>query len=115
VEGGDTAGETVPDMEGFGPGVQEELWKGGQDGILPARRHLSQPGAVRARLLSGTGFGTRLAGTFLHCDFPAGVTGRSPLKPQGRAMCGTAGKVPWNWLADGRGFGPDGAIYVPIG
>jgi quinoprotein glucose dehydrogenase len=73
VEGGDYGWRTsYQHMEGFGQWVKEALWKGGRDGILPLAGTVSQ-GPSGLAFYPGTGFGERLAGTFLHADFPGGV------------------------------------------
>ncbi len=112
VEGGDYGWRTsYQHMEGFGPWVQEELWKGGQDGILPPAGTVSQ-GPCGLAYYPGTGFGTRLAGTFLHCDFPAGVTAFT-VKPQGASyVVDRQEKFLWNCWPTDVDFGPDGAVYV---
>jgi quinoprotein glucose dehydrogenase len=98
-------------MKGFGPWVQEELWKGGQDGILPPAGQVSQ-GPAGLTYYPGTGFGDRFAHQFLHCDFPGGVWAFN-LVPQGASFrVGTREKVAWNcWPTDVE-FGPDGALYL---
>lgn len=112
VEGGDYGWRTsYQHMEGFGPWVQEELWKGGQDGILPPAGTVSQ-GPSGLAYYPGTGFGTRLKGTFLHCDFPAGVTAFT-VKPQGASyVVDRQEKFLWNCWPTDVDFGPDGAVYV---
>ena len=102
VEGGDYGWRTsYQHMEGFGPWVQEELWKGGQDGILPPAGTVSQ-GPSGLAFYPGTGFGDRLKGTFLHADFPGGVWAFT-VKPQ---------KFLWNCWPTDVDFGPDGGAYV---
>jgi quinoprotein glucose dehydrogenase len=98
-------------MKGFGPWVQEELWKGGLDGILPPAGQVSQ-GPAGLTYYPGTGFGDRFAHQFLHCDFPGGVWAFD-LVPQGASFrIGTREKVAWNcWPTDVE-FGPDGALYL---
>jgi quinoprotein glucose dehydrogenase len=112
VEGGDYGWRTsYQHMEGFGPWVQEELWKGGQDGILPPAGTVSQ-GPSGLAFYPGTGFGDRLKGKFLHCDFPAGVVAFS-VKPRGASYeVDTQEKFLWNCWPTDVDFGPDGAAYV---
>jgi quinoprotein glucose dehydrogenase len=98
-------------MEGFGPWVQEKLWKGGLDGILPPAGTVSQ-GPAGLAWYPGTGFGERLRDTFIHCDFPGGVISFW-VTPDG-ASYSVAGRrrFLWNlWPTDVK-FGPDGAAYV---
>ncbi len=112
VEGGDYGWRTsYQHMDGFGPWVQEELWKGGQDGILPPAGTVSQ-GPSGLAFYPGTGFGERLAGTFLHCDFPGGVWAYT-VKPQGASyVVDRKERFLWNCWPTDVDFGPDGAAYV---
>lgn len=112
VEGGDYGWRTsYQHMDGFGPWVQEELWKGGQDGILPPAGTVSQ-GPSGLAYYPGTGFGDRLKGKFLHCDFPGGVIAFS-VKPRGASYeVDTQEKFLWNCWPTDVDFGPDGAAYV---
>ena len=112
VEGADYGWRTsYQHMDGFGPWVQEELWKGGQDGILPPAGTVSQ-GPSGLAYYPGTGFGERLAGTFLHCDFPGGVTSFT-VKPRGASYAvDRQEKFLWNCWPTDVDFGPDGAVYV---
>lgn len=98
-------------MAGFGPWVQEELWKGGQDNILPIAGTVSQ-GPSGLAFYPGTGFGEKLRGTFLHADFPGGVWSYT-VRPRG-ASFEVAGKEKflWNCWPTDVDFGPDGAAYV---
>ena len=98
-------------MEGFGPWVNEELWRGGKEGIMPLAGTVSQ-GPAGLAFYPGTGFGDTLAGKFLHCDFPAGVWSFD-VKPKGASyILGHADKFAWNcWPTDVK-FGPDGAAYI---
>ena len=98
-------------MEGFGPWVQEELWKGGRDGILPPAGTVSQ-GPSGLAYYPGTGFGNRFAGRFLHCDFPGGVWSFS-VKPEGGSyVVADKEKVLWGAWPTDVDFGPDGALYI---
>ncbi len=112
VEGGDYGWRTsYQHMDGFGPWVQEELWKGGQDGILPPAGTVSQ-GPSGLAFYPGTGFGEQLAGTFLHADFPGGVWAYT-VKPQGASyVVDRKEKFLWNCWPTDVDFGPDGAAYV---
>lgn len=112
VEGGDYGWRaSYQHMEGFGPWVQEELWKGGKGGILPLAGTVSQ-GPSGLAYYPGTGFGERLKGKFLHCDFPGGVWEFS-VKPQGASFTVDAQeKILWNCWPTDVDFGPDGAAYV---
>ncbi|MBL9173733.1 MAG: PQQ-dependent sugar dehydrogenase, partial [Verrucomicrobiales bacterium] len=112
VEGADYGWRTsYQHMDGFGPWVQEELWKGGQDGILPPAGTVSQ-GPAGLAFYPGTGFGERLKGTFLHADFPGGVWAFT-VKPQGASyVVDHKEKFLWNCWPTDVDFGPDGAAYV---
>ena len=62
VEGGDYGWRTsYQHMEGFGAWVQESLWKGGKDGILPPAGTVSQ-GPSGLAFYPGSGFGSKLQG-----------------------------------------------------
>lgn len=111
VEGGDYGWRaSYQHMRGFGPWVQEGLWAGGLDGVLPPAGYVSQ-GPAGLAYHPGTGFG-RYAGKFLHADFPGGVWAFS-VQPHGASFAvAEKEKVLWNaWPTDVE-FGPDGALYV---
>ena len=112
VEGGDYGWRTsYQHMEGFGPWVQEALWTGGQDGILPPAGTVSQ-GPSGLAFYPGTGFGDRLKGTFLHADFPGGVWAFT-VKPQGASYgVDHKEKFLWNCWPTDVDFGPDGGAYI---
>ena len=98
-------------QEGFGPWVQEELWKGGQDNILPLAGTVSQ-GPSGLAFYPGTGFGPLLKDTFLHCDFPGGIWSYT-VKPRGASYeLASKSKFLWNCWSTDVDFGPDGAVYV---
>ena len=112
VEGGDYGWRcSYQHMAGFGPWVQENLWRGGQDGILPLAGTVSQ-GPSGLAFYPGTGFGDRLAGRFLHCDFPAGIWSFSVSPRGGSYSVAAREKFLWNCWATDVDFGPDGAAYV---
>ncbi|MDH4372357.1 MAG: PQQ-dependent sugar dehydrogenase [Verrucomicrobiota bacterium] len=112
VEGGDYGWRTsYQHMEGFGQWVKEELWRGGRDGTLPLAGTVSQ-GPSGLAFYPGTGFGERLAGTFLHADFPGGVWAYT-VKPSGASfVVDRKEKFLWNCWPTDVDFGPDGAAYV---
>lgn len=112
VQGGDYGWRTsYQHTEGFQPWVSEEMWKGGHDGILPLAGTVSQ-GPSGLAFYPGTGFGDRLSGKFLHCDFPGGIWEFS-VKPKGAGFeLGTKEKFLWNCWPTDVDFGPDGAAYV---
>ena len=112
IDGGDYGWRTsYQHMEGFGQWVKEELWKGGRDGTLPLAGTVSQ-GPSGLAFYPGTGFGERLAGTFLHADFPGGVWAYT-VKPAGVSfIVDRKEKFLWNCWPTDVDFGPDGAAYV---
>lgn len=98
-------------MEGFGPWVQEDLWKGGQDNVLPPAGTVSQ-GPSGLAFYPGTGFGSLLNQSFLHCDFPGGVWSYT-VRPRGASFeVASKSKFLWNCWPTDVDFGPDGAAYV---
>lgn len=112
VEGGDYGWRaSYQHHEGFGPWVQEELWKGGQDNILPPAGSVSQ-GPSGLAFYPGTGFGSLLKDTFLHCDFPGGVWSYT-VQPRGASFeVASKSKFLWSCWPTDVDFGPDGAAYV---
>lgn len=112
VEGGDYGWRcSYQQMEGFGPWVQEELWKGRLDGILPSAGTVSQ-GPSGLAYYPGTGFGDRFAGRFLHCDFPGGIWAFSVKSAGASYVVDQKEKLLWNgWFTD-VDFAPDGGLYV---
>ncbi len=98
-------------QEGFGPWVQEELWKGGKDNILPLAGTVSQ-GPSGLAFYPGTGLGEAWRGKFLHCDFPGGVWSFD-VRPRGASFeVGRREKFLWGCWPTDVDFGPDGAVYV---
>ena len=112
VEGGDYGWRaSYQHMKGFGPWVQEELWRGGLDGILPPAGTVSQ-GPAGLAFYPGTGLTPQLAGKFVHADFPGGVWAYS-VKPRGASFeLADKEKILWNCWPTDVDFGPDGALYV---
>jgi len=112
VEDGDYGWRTsYQHAPGFGPWVLEELWKGGLDGILPPAGTASQ-GPSGLAFYPGTGFGDRLKGAFLHCDFPGGVVSFT-VKPRGASFeVDRKEKFLWGCWPTDVDFGPDGAAYA---
>lgn len=98
-------------QDGFGPWVQEELWKGGQDNILPLAGTVSQ-GPSGLAFHPGSGLGQRWRGKFLHCDFPGGVWSFD-VRPRGASFeVGNREKFLWDCWPTDVDFGPDGSVYV---
>ncbi len=98
-------------QDGFGPWVQEELWKGGKDNILPLAGTVSQ-GPSGLAFYPGTGLGDAWRGKFLHCDFPGGVWSFD-VRPRGASFeVGRRDKFVWGCWPTDVDFGPDGSVYV---
>ena len=112
VEGGDYGWRmSYQHMKGFGPWVSEEMWRGGLDGILPPAGTVSQ-GPAGLAFYPGTGLTPKLAGKFVHADFPGGVWAYS-VKPRGASYeLADKEKILWNCWPTDVDFGPDGALYV---
>lgn len=112
VEGGDYGWRaSYQHMKGFGPWVQEELWRGGLDGILPPAGTVSQ-GPAGLAFYPGTSATPQLAGKFVHADFPGGVWAYD-VKPRGASYeIADKEKILWNCWPTDVDFGPDGALYV---
>ena len=112
IEGGDYGWRmSYQHMKGFGPWVQEELWRGGLDGVLPPAGTVSQ-GPAGLAFSPGSGAGERFAGKFVHADFPGGIWAYS-VKPRGASYeVADKEKILWNCWPTDVDFGPDGALYV---
>ena len=112
VEGGDYGWRmSYQHMKGFGPWVSEEMWRGGLDGILPPAGTVSQ-GPAGLAFYPGTGLTPKLAGKFVHADFPGGIWAYS-VKPRGASYeLADKEKILWNCWPTDVDFGPDGALYV---
>ena len=112
IEGGDYGWRmSYQHMKGFGPWVQEELWRGGLDGVLPPAGTVSQ-GPAGLAFYPGTSTTPQLAGKFLHADFPGGITAFS-VQPRGASYAvASQEKILWNCWPTDVDFGPDGALYV---
>lgn len=97
-------------MPGFGPWVQEKLWEGRLDGVLP---NAGEPGHGPSGLAynPGTGLPREFDGHFLMCDFPGGIQSFS-VEPKGASyVMKDRKKFLWNtWPTDVE-FGTDGALY----
>lgn len=112
VEGGDYGWRcSYQHQVGFGPWVQENLWKGGLDDVLPTAGMVSQ-GPAGFDAYPGTGLGDAWKGHFLMCDFPGGIWDFT-VRPNGAGfLLGEKKKWVWGiWPTDVE-FGPDGAVYV---
>lgn len=97
-------------MKGFGPWVQENLWAGGLDGVLPS---CGDPGQGPAGFAynPGSGLPAEYNGRFFLCDFPGGIQ-TFAVEPKGASYVIKDRKhFLWNaWPTDVE-FGTDGALY----
>ncbi|MDA0934847.1 MAG: HEAT repeat domain-containing protein [Planctomycetota bacterium] len=112
VEGGDYGWRsTYQHMEGFGPWVLEDVWKGGIDGVLPGAGYAAQ-GPSGIDYHPGTGFDPAEAGRFVLCDFPKGIVSFG-LVPRGASFSVDDVRflIRDIWAPDAM-FGPDGALWV---
>lgn len=112
VEDGDYGWRTsYQHTDGFGEWVQQELWKGQQDGILPLAGTVSQ-GPSGLAYVPGPLFGKRFEGAFLHCDFPGGVVLFTTKTNGASYTLDHKERFAWNCWPTDVDFGPDGAIYI---
>jgi quinoprotein glucose dehydrogenase len=97
-------------MNGFGPWVIENLWHGGQDGMLPHSGNPAQ-GPSGLAFYPGTGLPDSFQNHFFICDFPGGIWSFE-VKPNGASFEMTnRQKFVWNtWPTDVE-FGPNDGIY----
>ncbi|HEY6226897.1 MAG TPA: PQQ-dependent sugar dehydrogenase [Verrucomicrobiae bacterium] len=97
-------------MKGFGPWVQENVWKGGIDGFLPNAGEPAQ-GPSGFAYYPGTGLNDDMKGRFLLCDFPGGLQ-TFTVEPKGASyVIKDKKRFLWNcWPTDVE-FGTDGFAY----
>ncbi len=112
VEGGDYGWRcSYQHQVGFGPWVQEGVWKGGLDDALPTSGVVAQ-GPCGLEYYPGTGFGAGWKDHFLMCDFPGGIWDFTVRERGASYQLGTRRKFAWGlWPTDVE-FGPDGALYI---
>lgn len=112
VEGGDYGWRcSYQHQSGFGPWVQEGLWRGGHEDILPTCGVVSQ-GPCGLDYYPGTGLGEGFRGHFLMCDFPGGIWDFTVTRNGAGYKLGARQKFVWGlWPTDVE-FGPDGGVYV---
>ncbi len=113
VEGGDYGWRcSYQHMKGFGPWVQENLWRGELDDVLPWAGEVAQgpSGLVFHPGLSA--LGQRYAGQFFICDFPGGIWNFTVEARGASFVAGKREKLVWNCWPPDLAFGPDGALYV---
>jgi quinoprotein glucose dehydrogenase len=111
IEGADYGWRTsYQHMKGFGPWVQEKIWQGGIDGVLPNAGEPAQ-GPSGFAYYPGTGLGDEMKGSFLLCDFPGGLQTFS-VEPKGASyVIKNKKRFLWNcWPTDVE-FGTDGMTY----
>ena len=113
VEGGDYGWRcSYQHMAGFGPWVQENLWRGGLDDTLPWSGEVAQGPSGLVFHPGGTALGERYANQFFICDFPGGIWNFT-ITPRGASfVLGKREKLVWNCWSPDLTFGPDGALYV---
>ncbi len=98
-------------QQGFGPWVQEDVWKGGIDGMLPTSGYVAQGPSGLAHY-PGTGFAPEQDGRFYVCDFPQGVLSFR-VEPHGAGFATSdVRRVLWKLWPTDVTFGPDGALWV---
>lgn len=112
VEGGDYGWRaSYQFMEGFGPWVRENNWRGNIDGTLPHSGEVAQ-GPAGLAFYPGTGLPEKYQNHFLACDFPKGVWSFA-VKPKGASYEVTdKEKFLWNLGPTDVDFGPDGSAYA---
>jgi quinoprotein glucose dehydrogenase len=112
VEGGDYGWRcSYQHQAGFGPWVQEAVWRGGIDDALPHAGTVAQ-GPSGLAFYPGTGLPDRYQNQFLVCDFPGGIWSFGT-EPAGASYRVTGReKFLWNLWPTDVDFGPDGAVYV---
>ena len=98
-------------MTGFGPWVQENVWRGNIDDVLPWSGEVAQ-GPAGLAFYPGTGLPESFQNHFLVCDFPGGIWSFD-VKPRGASFeLVKKEKFLWNLWPTDVTFGPDGAVYV---
>ncbi len=111
VEGADYGWRTsYQHMKGYGPWVQEKVWEGGLDGVLPNAGEPAQ-GPAGFAFYPGTGLPAAMNGRFLLCDFPGGIQSFA-VEPKGASyVIKDKKRFLWNaWPTDIE-FGTDGSLY----
>lgn len=112
VDGGDYGWRCAyQHAPGFGPWVQEKVWEGGIDGVLPTAGFAAQ-GPAGLACYPGTGFSHDEDGRMFVCDFPGGVLSFG-LEARGAGFKVTdVHRVAWSLWPTDVCFGPDGALWV---
>ena len=97
--------------EGYGPWVQEELWKGRADGMLPAVGVVSK-GPAGLAYYPGTGLPEKFKNHFFACDFPQGIWSFT-VKTNGASFeLEKKEHFLWHLGPTKIEFGPDSDVYV---
>lgn len=111
VEGGDYGWRySYQFMKGFGPWVQEKVWAGGVDDVLPNAGYGAQ-GPAGLAYYPGVGLPAEFDHHFIACDFPQGVWAYTA-NPKGASYeIGPRKKFLWNAGPTDVAFGPDGHVY----
>lgn len=98
-------------MSGFGPWVQESVWEGGIDDVLPHAGYGAQ-GPSGLAYYPGVGLPARFDNHFFACDFPQGVLTYT-IEPSGASYTVVnREKLLWNAGPTDVDFGPNGDLYV---
>ncbi|MFN7138814.1 MAG: PVC-type heme-binding CxxCH protein, partial [Limisphaerales bacterium] len=111
VEGGDYGWRySYQFMTGFGPWVQEKVWQGGIDDVLPPAGYGAQ-GPSGLAFYPGVGLPEKYKGALLAADFPQGVWAYFP-KPEGASYKVERERFLWGFGATDVDIGPDCNVYV---
>lgn len=112
VEGGDYGWRvSYQHLPGFGPWVQENVWRGGIDDVLPPAGVVAQ-GPSGLAYNPGTGLGPKYRDAFLVCDFPGGVWAFK-VRPKGASYeVAWKEKLLWNLWPTDVAFANDGSVLV---
>ncbi|MBA4150608.1 MAG: HEAT repeat domain-containing protein [Verrucomicrobia bacterium] len=111
VEGGDYGWRySYQFMSGFGPWVQEKVWQGNIDDVLPPAGYGAQ-GPSGLAFYPGVGLPDKYTGALLAADFPNGVWAYFS-KSDGASYKIEREKFLWGFGATDVDIGPDCNVYV---
>ena len=112
VEGGDYGWrQAYQFMEGFGPWVQERVWQGNIDDVLPPAGYGAQ-GPAGLTYYPGVGLPEKYQRHFFAADFPQGVWSYT-FVPNGASYSITNKEhFLWGFGATDVEVGPDGNVYI---
>ncbi len=97
-------------MEGFGPWVQEKVWQGGIDDVLPPAGYGAQ-GPAGLAFYPGVGLPEKYQGAMFAADFPQGVWAYFP-NADGASYKVEREKFLWGFGATDVDIGPDCNVYL---